>query len=555
MNTSRSQLNSSHNLRSRSAHQSKVNSNDDRSNILTRWINKLEIYNKLTTKEVIERSRTGVLLFKLVQHFEPISIPDCTESPKTRQDCLNNIAAVFDKLISKGSKLAAISSMDIYNGLAYKIWQFIEAIFRAYALPQVCEEFDKILNWMYGILSRYNQVLQPSTYKAPYTTLKEDMISGVNLLCILHHHFKNTQYSPVLRKVIWEPKNSQEMYSNVSYLCTKLQETGISICAEANEFFEADKEFIMLQIYWIYKELKNKTSNSSSFLIMKEVPNDKSSSPIPSPHSEKSSTISTSARSEGLELNSTRGLSESCKSATGPIILHGLSFGKLAPLVTEQSCSSSPERMSLDPEQIISPTNISPNSLNRNLQIMERRVMEQERFCMYISDLRRKKETSVVLSNSPSLRSLRSVSKSHSSFHIHNPKYSTSNLSHIDNLICYLITPRILKLAVDQDSVYLPYMFILTPHSYRFRLKSEAYIFEWRDLSSMQVVGKIDTAKMLSVKKSGSREITITSPERGSQSIVIVEYKLQCMDLAEAQTYYDGLTYLLHKKALARKNS
>jgi hypothetical protein len=71
----------------------------------------------------------------------------------------------------------------------------------------------------------------------------------------------------------------------------------------------------------------------------------------------------------------------------------------------------------------------------------------------------------------------------------------------------------------------------------------------------MQVVGKIDTAKMLSVKKSGSREITITSPERGSQSIVIVEYKLQCMDLAEAQTYYDGLTYLLHKKTLARKNS
>lgn len=106
------------------------------------------------------------------------------------------------------------------------------------------------------------------------------------------------------------------------------------------------------------------------------------------------------------------------------------------------------------------------------LDQVEKKIMHEERKLMYISDLRSKTQ-SKALNSVPSIREI-----PHS--------YSQPVLSSNEVIICYLLTPRIVKVWIDGKVKKVLISFV--PNAQKFSLKQEFYVMELKDVMLMNLV-------------------------------------------------------------------
>jgi hypothetical protein len=163
---------------------------------------------------------------------------------------------------------------------------------------------------------------------------------------------------------------------------------------------------------------------------------------------------------------------------------------------------------------------------------------------MYTADQRRKAESGPKI-RAPVLRSLKLNLNAVPQFHIQNPKYSSpkDQLS-TDSVFCFLLTPRILKLTVNESDEAMPYIFNIVPNEKIFSLKREEYYFEWRESFSMRVVGSLDISQIQEISHKNERFL-IKYPTFPETLDILTIYKIECTHPLEAQRYCDGLNYLL----------
>lgn len=164
---------------------------------------------------------------------------------------------------------------------------------------------------------------------------------------------------------------------------------------------------------------------------------------------------------------------------------------------------------------------------------MEKQVTYQERKLMYIADQRRKKETNR-LSYAPSLQHLQSSSSKNESV-FSSP--SQKCLSHAESLICFLLTPRIVKVHLYTD--WIRVLLNIIPNESLFSAMKENYLLECRELSDMNLVVSLDINDIIAVKCGNDNELIIHHQEG--------KFKILCKSEDEAQLYHQGLTFLVHK--------
>ena len=182
---------------------------------------------------------------------------------------------------------------------------------------------------------------------------------------------------------------------------------------------------------------------------------------------------------------------------------------------------------------------------------MERMNMLQERKLLYVADLRRKAEISLLVPVPRSVSPLTDQPRSRSptSYHLQNPKYyqSQTSLTLTESLTCFLMTPRLLRLAVNGEFEFFPFIFNLVPNEQRFSSNNECYFFEWRDLSTLEVVGSLDMSQLMSVAKDQENMFVLRYPTYPDSAENVTVYLIDCADRSECNKYIEGLTYLLHR--------
>lgn len=157
-----------------------------------------------------------------------------------------------------------------------------------------------------------------------------------------------------------------------------------------------------------------------------------------------------------------------------------------------------------------------------NLENMEKKIVNEERKLMFLSEVRMKLENTKLISV-PSIREI-----PHSS--------SQPVLSQSEVLICYLLTPRIVQLAFNNK--LLRVLINVLPDESRFQLKNEKYFLECKELAEMTTVFLYEIEEIEKIT-SKAHALTLWI---NRQAIQIV-----CKTVEECEKYHSGLSHLMHK--------
>jgi hypothetical protein len=565
-----------------------------RQEYLLRWLNGLGLGNKITERDWPEACKSGVLPGKLLQFLDTnVSLPGFFRKPLAKKACIHNIELVLTDVWKKSPNPQLMpSSEEVFLGKTDKVWTLLNGIFELYVMQELRNKTREILNWMQKILSIYGRRLQPSTLNTPFTTLSQDLISCTSIACILNSLLEE-RMRPDMKQVYWQTENSTELNSNVSYVFSVMQKARIPIFFTVDEWISRmDSDFLLLQVSLIYRFLKDKEMlvTDARRVLYKDQERLKAKFSEPSSIFSNSSLISMEMGSLNYSASMTYSPSmtysastikplvdsrePSRESSTASIIPPGafssLTFGKdklaslfrndLSPVkemyigfenenkeensTTDPSMSpgdSSGRSVSPGPTFTLdeTPTRRYGRGINR-----DKKIMLEERKQMYTADQRRKAESGPKI-RAPVLRSLKLNLNAVPQFHIQNPKYSSpkDQLS-TDSVFCFLLTPRILKLTVNESDEAMPYIFNIVPNEKIFSLKREEYYFEWRESFSMRVVGSLDISQIQEISHKNERFL-IKYPTFPETLDILTIYKIECTHPLEAQRYCDGLNYLL----------
>ena len=549
--------------------------NKTRQNLLTQWVQSLHVWEQVTQKDLPEHLRTGILLVRIIEAYDPTVQFTVYKRPVAKKACLSNIEQVLSVIWKKSVAAAAIpSSEDLYLPRPEKSWSLLNCLFEAYPLQEARSSMKDALPMLQRTLSLYGRQLLPQSVAPPFLTLFEDCVSCVSLICLLHC------FSPVgiaMKEVFWSPENQEELQDNVKYFFGLLVAKGFPTLFTPAEFAEkADLDFLLLQIHLIYTSLKDCSPSITDArnLIFKD---DSRLRSQPSAPSNRSSSSLFSLESPSLTYStSTRMLSDAqlhsrdSSTGTGNLPPPGsFSHIAVAPLIVQKltkerldSMNSSSahqgegssfgtrleESKEMHFEQVSPPESAYKAG---KLAKMERMNMLQERKLLYVADLRRKAEISLLVPVPRSVSPLTDQPRSRSptSYHLQNPKYyqSQTSLTLTESLTCFLMTPRLLRLAVNGEFEFFPFIFNLVPNEQRFSSNNECYFFEWRDLSTLEVVGSLDMSQLMSVAKDQENMFVLRYPTYPDSAENVTVYLIDCADRSECNKYIEGLTYLLHR--------
>lgn len=550
-----------------------------RQNLLTQWVQSLHIWEQVTQKDLPEHLRTGILLVRIIEAYDPTPQFTIYKRPVAKKACISNIEQALSVIWKKSMAASAIpSSEDIYFPRADKSWSLLNCLFEAYPLQEARTAMKDALPMLQRTLSLYGRQLLPQSVAPPFLTLFDDCVNCVSLICFLHCF---TPAGVDMKDVYWSPENQGELEENVRYFFGLLANRALPALFTPTEFMEkSDLDFLLLQIHLIYASLKDISPclTDSRNLIFKDDSRLRSR-PAPEVVSNRSSSSLFSLESPSLTYSiSTRMLSDaqlhSRDSSTSTSNLPppgSFSHIAVAPLIAQKLTkerldsinnssahqgegSSFGTRLEESKEiqfESVSPPPEQTSYKTGKLAKMERMNMMQERKLLYLADMRRKAELDVQLfvPRSISPHTEKGRSRSPTSYHLQNPKYyqSQTSLTLTESLTCFLMTPRILRLSVNSEPDFFPFVFNLVPNEQKFSSNSEYYFFEWRDLTTLEVVGSLDMSHMVSVAKDQGNMFVLKYPTFPDSAETVTAYLIDCTDRSECNKYIEGLTYLLHR--------
>ena len=559
-----------------------------RLSLLTQWVLSLHVWEKVAQKDLPEHLRTGVLFARIIEAYDPNVQFALYKRPVAKKACLNNIEQVLAVIWKKSVSASSIpSSEEIYQSRAEKAWSLLNCIFEIYPLQDAKNAMKEALPSIQRTLSLYGCQLRPQSVSSPFLTLFEDCASCVPLICYVHC------YAPLgtinMKEVYWSPDTPEELHSNVEFLFDLLATRGLPCFFSVPEYADkADTDFLLLQIYVLWAALKNSPAcvTDGRSVVFKdearqctrpEAPSNRSSSSlfsIESPsltYSASTRILSDQNHSRDSSTSSNLPPPGSFSQPIGPSFIvqkltkerldsmnssvhqgEGSSFGTVIKDKLEESKDGLVQFESVSP-----PSSIYSGKVGNKLAKMEKMNMLQERKLLFLADLRRKAELKkdfdglkpVVRSISPNTENGRPRSKSPTSYHLQNPKYyqSQTSLTLTESLTCFLMTPRMLRLAVNGEPEFFPFIFNLVPNEQKYSAANEYYFFEWRDLASLEVVGSLDMTQMISVAKEDDNMFVLKYPTFPDSSENETAYLVDCSDRSECNKYIEGLMYLLHR--------
>lgn len=569
----------------------------NRQEYLLRWLNGLGLGTKISERDWPEACKSGVLPGKLLQFLDNnVSLPGFFRKPLAKKACIHNIELVLTAVWKKSPNPQLMpNSEEVFLGKTDKVWTLLNSIFELYVMQELRNKTREILNWMQKILSIYGRRLQPSTLNNPFSTLSQDLVSCTSIACVLNSLLEE-RLRPDMKQVYWQTENSTELNSNVSYVFSVMQKARIPIFFSVDEWISRmDSDFLLLQVSLIYRFLKDKEMlvTDARRVLYKDQERLKAKISEPSSIFSNSSLLSIESASLNYSASMTYSASTikplvdsrepSRESSTTSILPPGafssLTFGKdkLASLYKNDlspvkemymgiELENKEENSTTDPS--MSPRDTSGRSMSPGLTFTldesptrrygrglnsDKNTILQERKQMYTADQRRKAELAPKI-RAPVLRSLKLNLNAVPQFHIQNPKYSSPKDSlSTDSVFCFLLTPRILKLTVNESEEAMPYIFNIVPNEKIFSLKREEYYFEWRESFSMRVVGSLDISQIQAISRKNERFV-IKYPTFPETLEILTIYKIECTHPLEAQRYCDGLNYLL-KQSRSSTNS
>ena len=112
-----------------------------------------------------------------------------------------------------------------------------------------------------------------------------------------------------------------------------------------------------------------------------------------------------------------------------------------------------------------------------------------------------------------------------------------------EQLICFLMTPRIVTYIDPQNNIKKDYILKLVPSNLTYEYSQEHYYLEWEDLINREVVGKIDIVKIIYIRSyQKCFKIFMKKSISGKN-----EYSFECESENICEKYVNALNYYSEK--------
>jgi hypothetical protein len=461
--------------------------------LLTRWLNNSFPGAGLTVQIVPEACKTGVLLASLLEaHGCPLQ--GIYKKPAAKKSALYNIEQVLSTAVWKRGVAAHLmpTAEEILNGES-KVWLLVNLIFESFVVPDIRGSLKEVSSWTNRTLAAYGRRLQVTSINSPYSTLAQDLTSGVVYGCLLHC-FSESRLRLDTTQLYASPRRAEEINHNIRLVLQVATTSKLPVCFSVEEFSDADPEFRLMQLVYMHSAFKGKgITGPVSFGPFKET--------------------------TSLEVSSEQSSLASSHSPRPP-----LSSMSVASSQDPPSFSDLARQKTLQPNRLLENSKHEDYSLasdegSRRVKNLELRNANLERRFMYIADLRRKRE--LELEAKP----------------VSEPASPAPKSVNYEALLCFLMTPREMSIKLDDD--WIEVSVSLVPNESQYTLYSEAYFFEWRPQADLDDAEVIDLHKVTSVNKESGVSFLVTES--------LSSHLLVCRSAEECDLYVTGLNIVLQR--------
>ncbi|OMJ83564.1 hypothetical protein SteCoe_15472 [Stentor coeruleus] len=469
--------------------------NPSRKKLLIDWVQ--FIVSKLNSP-VEELIKTGLIPYKIIQSYiSNFSLKGFHLTPNSSQ-AYNNILLLNNFIYQDFPNSELPSPSEILKKGSNDCWVLINTLFKNYCLNEMHNSWGKCFEWYKSILKLYNIEANKQTF------IKESQ-NGISLACILNC------YTGFKLSLITKFPSPNETLENIQQVFSNLKKK-IFLPLEVNEFYKSsDEDLIALTLFLVFKNFRYEvpslpTREKIQFKI-------------------KPQTVLNTAESfvsissmESLEYSKSTILSKESSEAQLPMYkTPKWNKEKILDAIADDSTGYSIQPYEVSYESVSVANTSYTKKTSEKLKNLERANALCERKFMFIADQRSKKER---LQEVPSLKKLREINKK--------PE---------DNLIGFLITPRLLKMLKPYIENLI---FAIVIDAKNFTSKNESYFFEWKDFS-LSVKGKVNVNDINFCESIG-RLLHIRT--------FYDEMTIQCIDEKEACMYVKGLKRLGKPKTL-----
>ncbi|OMJ75361.1 hypothetical protein SteCoe_25517 [Stentor coeruleus] len=442
--------------------------------------------------------KTGLIPYKILQSYiSNFSLKGFHLTPNSSQ-AYNNILLLNNFIYRDFPNSELPSPSEILKKASNDCWVLINTLFKNYCLYEMRNIWGKCFEWYKSILKLYNIEVTKQSFT------KESQ-NGVNLACILNC------YTGFKLSLISKFPTPNESLENIQQVFNNLKGK-IFLPLEAHEFYKtSDEDLINLTLFAVFKIFRHEVPS----LPTREKIHFKEKHQLLLNTTE--SLVSLSSM-ESLEYSKSTIMSKEPSEAQLPIYkTPKWNKEKNLDVITNDSTGYSIQPYEVSYESVSVANTSYTKKTSEKLQNLERVNALCERKYMFIADIRGKKER---LQEVPSLKKLRPINKK--------PE---------DNLIGFLITPRLLKMIKPSIENLL---FTVVIDAENFTSKNESYFFEWKDFS-LSVKGKINVNE-INFCESVGRLLNIRT--------FYDEMTIQCIDEKEACMYVKGLKKLCKPRTL-----
>lgn len=463
--------------------------------VLNEWVNYLVPKIGSSVEDFI---RSGLIPFKLLQVFCPsLSLKGYQSTPNGSQ-AYNNILLVNNFIFSEFPNSELPAPSEILKKGSSECWILINSIFKNYQMREVKKNWEKCIEWYRSILKLYNIELT----KQAFTT---QCLNGVYFACVLNC------YTGFKLADICKKPNQPEAVHNLMLVFQALKDK-IFQPLPPSEFFKcSDEDLVSLTIFEVFKNFRFDVPTLPS----REKAQFKN---LPQLVINSSDSLISISSWESLEYSKSTILSK--EPSESQLLLKTtpkLSKEKPLEIITDDSTGYSMQPYEVSYETVSAANTSYSKAASDKLSSLEKVTSTCERKCMYIADLRTRKER---ITEVPSLKKLRSKSKNSE-----------------PDFLCFLITPRLLKMLKPEHNNFI---FTVTMDLKNFSMKKEDYFFEWKTFD-LKVKGKIKVSEICSCHCLG-RVLNISTFHQ--------ELAIQCLDEKECKNYVNGLNKLSKPKTL-----
>lgn len=214
--------------------------------VIINWLNSFQAIRPVSVAEIPEKFRTGVFGLKLLKATNIADIKKSFLSPKSREQCLQNISIFLNYISQQGFfesspdlALAQSALQSIYQGKSQVIWLVLEFFFNQ-VIANTQTSNPEVLIWC-------NQKLKKSI---SYEKLAKNSNDGTLLGLLIQDFCPDLDLEP-------KPQNDSQKLYNAEELQKSLAQYNVTWLFSPEDFIaNTDNGFMFMQIYFIYKFVK-----------------------------------------------------------------------------------------------------------------------------------------------------------------------------------------------------------------------------------------------------------------------------------------------------------